>query len=271
MNELTTRILSALVLGPLVLGLVMAGGKPFLLLLAVVGILALEEAMRIPDPASARLAWLGGSLSWLAVLAGCLGPGGFPAALAITAAGGVAMGLALARRPAAMVRSLGFVYISLCCLALLWLRQSGPEGLGLFLFLLLSVWATDIGAYAAGRTFGGPKLAPRISPNKTWAGLLGGMAAAAVVGAAVLEVAGWWGMTIPADLTGSGPGRGMAAAAILAAVSQGGDLLESGFKRHYGVKDSGRIIPGHGGLLDRIDGLLAAAPVLAGLRIVFGG
>jgi phosphatidate cytidylyltransferase len=127
------------------------------------------------------------------------------------------------------------------------------------LFVLLVVWTSDIGAYIAGRALGGPKLAPRISPGKTWSGAAGGTLAAVAVGV-VLQL-GW-------------PHGSMAQAigvtAALSIVSQLGDLFESGVKRYYGAKDSSRLIPGHGGLLDRLDGVLAAAPAAALLAMWLG-
>lgn len=147
---------------------------------------------------------------------------------------------------------LGALYLALPAAALVWSRQIG--GAEPIFWLLAVVWATDVGAYAAGRGIGGPKLAPRVSPNKTWAGLLGGMLTAAGAGAGVA--------------LGLGAERWVEAAALgglLAVLAQGGDLFESFVKRRFGVKDSSALIPGHGGLLDRFDGLLAAAPVVAGL------
>jgi phosphatidate cytidylyltransferase len=145
----------------------------------------------------------------------------------------------------------GFVYAVLPALALVWLRDQ-PHGFALVGWLVAAVVATDIGAYFAGRMIGGPKLAPRVSPNKTWAGLLGGMAAAALVGLLVFAFSDVFE-----------PGTAMALSAVLAVVAQGGDLGESALKRRFGVKDSGTILPGHGGIMDRLDGLLAAAPVVA--------
>ncbi len=154
----------------------------------------------------------------------------------------------------------GILYVGIGAIALVWLRQAGGDaGRANVLFLVLVVWASDIGAYAAGRLFGGPKLAPALSPGKTWSGSAGGLLAAMLVGAVAA------GLLAPASW-----GRAAAIAALLGVASQAGDLLESGIKRHFGVKDSGRLIPGHGGLLDRLDGLLAAAPAAAALAMVVG-
>jgi phosphatidate cytidylyltransferase len=128
---------------------------------------------------------------------------------------------------------------------------------------VLVVWSSDSFAYLAGRALGGPKLAPRISPGKTWSGSAGGLVGAMLVGGALA-------LLLPSP-PGAGDGlpalRGVGAGLLLGLVSQAGDLAESAFKRRSGVKDSGRLIPGHGGLLDRFDGLLAAAPVAALLSL----
>jgi phosphatidate cytidylyltransferase len=157
-------------------------------------------------------------------------------------------------------RFVGALYIGIPCWALLSLRADPVAGRDTLFWLLAVVWAADTGAYTFGRLIGGPKLAPVISPNKTWAGLAGGIGMAAIVGvgaallldqAAVLTLAGL--------------------SALIGAVSQGGDLVESWVKRHFGVKDTGSIIPGHGGLLDRVDGLLTAAVGVAILSAVGKG
>ena len=137
----------------------------------------------------------------------------------------------------------GFIYIALPSFALLVLRWTWAA---LVLWLMLVTWATDIFAYFAGRSIGGPKLAPKISPNKTWAGLIGGMAGAAIVGALA---ANFFGLGAPFFWLGAPMGL----------IAQLGDLYESAVKRRYGVKDSGTILPGHGGVLDRLDGLLPVA------------
>ncbi|WP_366555509.1 phosphatidate cytidylyltransferase [Aquibaculum sediminis] len=147
---------------------------------------------------------------------------------------------------------LGLVYVAVPLLVLHGLRGADAQGRDLVLWLLLVIWAADSGAYAFGKTIGGPRLAPRWSPKKTWAGLVGGVACAGLVGslaASALTVASPWSMLF--------------LGALLAAVGQGGDLLESAFKRRFGVKDASGLIPGHGGLLDRVDALLTAALALA--------
>ena len=163
-----------------------------------------------------------------------------------------------------------YLGLPLLCLAALRLQ---PGGLGAMLFLIALVCGCDVGAYLVGRLVGGPKLAPRISPGKTWSGALGGLALAVVLGSLVAV-----GLGLPASRL---PRTGLAAL-LLAVVAEAGDLFESALKRRFGVKDSGRLIPGHGGLLDRFDGLLAAAPVAcllaplpgagpAGFSIAFSG
>jgi len=142
----------------------------------------------------------------------------------------------------------GAVYVGLPVLALLVLRGQ-DSGLLLAFWAMALVWACDIGAYFSGRTFGGPKLMPKVSPNKTWAGLLGGVAGAGLF-AAILTI---WGLDW----------RLAAATPLLAVLAQAGDLYESWLKRRAGVKDSGNLLPGHGGVLDRLDGLVPVAPVAA--------
>ena len=153
----------------------------------------------------------------------------------------------------------GIPYLGVAAVALVWLREGGAPGRANVLFLVLVVWASDIGAYAAGRLLGGPKLAPALSPGKTWTGAAGGLLAAVVTGVVVAALL----------QPESGLRAGLLAAG-LGVASQAGDLLESGIKRHFGVKDTGRLIPGHGGLLDRLDGLLAAAPAAAALAVMMG-
>lgn len=155
----------------------------------------------------------------------------------------------------------GVAYVGLACFCAVWLRDHENWGFYLILYVLLAVWACDIGAYTAGRLIGGPKMAPKISPNKTWSGLIGGCIASVVV---VMSYDAWLGTR-----TGSPVIEHFSyffqflLGLLLAVVGQLGDLLESSLKREAGVKDSGNIIPGHGGVLDRIDALLITIPIFA--------
>ena len=148
----------------------------------------------------------------------------------------------------------GFAYALLPALALLWIRDRAPQGLELLLWVFIVTWTTDIGAYFAGRGIGGPKLAPSISPNKTIAGLVGGMISASLAGFAWVELT-----SMSAMLFWLAP--------LFAAGAQLGDLFESGLKRKAGVKDSGTWLPGHGGALDRLDGLVVVAALTATAQI----
>jgi len=153
----------------------------------------------------------------------------------------------------------GTFWVALPCICLLWLARGGPEGRTTLLWILAIVWATDIGAFAIGKMVGGPRLAPCLSPRKTWAGLVGGAVCAALAGWAT---AAWVGVSPALPL--------IIVSAALAIVDQFGDLAESVAKRRFGVKDSSGLIPGHGGLLDRLDGLLAVLPVVALLTLIDG-
>jgi phosphatidate cytidylyltransferase len=156
----------------------------------------------------------------------------------------------------ALARASGIAYFLLALVSLIWLRHGNPAQVVL---LLAAVWATDIGAYLAGRWIGGPRMAPSISPGKTWSGAAGGLLAAVLVA-----------LALAAATTGAFRAGPALLALVLSLAAQAGDLLESAVKRRCGVKDSGRLIPGHGGLLDRVDGILAAAPVLALLELWLG-
>ena len=158
------------------------------------------------------------------------------------------------------IRALAVFYALAAVVALLWLRHQPTLGRETIVWIVLCIWATDTGAYVVGRAAGGAKLAPRISPSKTWSGLVGGMAWAALASAAVGYAFGL-GETISLAMIGAG----------LAVVGQIGDLLESAAKRRAGVKDSGTLIPGHGGLLDRVDGLVAVLVAVALVRLAVGG
>ena len=147
----------------------------------------------------------------------------------------------------------GFLYALVPALALLWIRDRAPQGLELLVWVFIVTWATDIGAFFAGRAIGGPKLAPAISPNKTIAGLVGGMISAGLAGYAWAEL-----MSLSWLLVWLAP--------LFAVAAQIGDLFESGLKRRAGAKDSGNWLPGHGGALDRLDGLVVVATLTAAVQ-----
>lgn len=249
-RELGLRIAAAAVLIPVVLAIVWLGGWWYAALLVVAGGLMAHEWCSIVHPGSmAQLA-----LHLGAVLAAALASGLFGGAAAIACIAVIWLVAGLhANRASPESRFwayAGVPYVALPVVALAALRSDPAYGLIAVVWLLVVVWSADTAAYAAGRGIGGPKLAPSISPNKTWAGLGG-----AAVGAAVAGGLAGWLMGLP------WLGPVVLIASLLGVVEQLGDLFESHLKRQYGVKDSGTIIPGHGGMLDRVDGLVAAASV----------
>jgi len=260
-SALITRIISALILAPIALALIVAGGW-WLAALVILGVvLMVREWDRITGgTATGLIAWLqivGLILALTLVqldfyLAGVI-------ALAWTAIGAHIVS-ADVRAIRGLWPAIGTVWIGLPCVGLLMLARDGEHGLVTVLWLMVLVWACDTGAYFAGRSIGGPKLLPSVSPKKTWAGLIGGMVAGALVGAGI---ALWSGLADPVILAG--------VSAVVAAFSQVGDLSESAFKRHFGVKDSGDVIPGHGGVLDRVDGLLFAIIIVVAIAHGRGG
>jgi phosphatidate cytidylyltransferase len=197
----------------------------------------------------------------------CIWVGGLAFTLLVAAA---ALGLAVewlmlcrlptARAGGAPLCLAGLGYVALAAAALVFLRGDPYTGRANVVFLVLVVWAADVGAYLAGRTLGGPRLAPRISPGKTWSGAAGGLIAAIAAGLAAT-----------AFLSDGGPGwRSGLVAAALGIVGQAGDLLESFVKRRLEVKDSSHLIPGHGGLFDRLDAILSSAVAGAALALALG-
>jgi len=220
-----------------------------------------------PDRPAGRWGDLGIRILSAAVLAPialiCVWVGGIAFTLIVLGImGGLAMEwLTLCRRPGVtLLYPAGLLYVIVAGAALLWLRASPVSGRADVLFLLFIVWAGDIGAYLVGRFIGGPRLAPRISPGKTWSGSAGGLLAAVAIGLLAAHFLS----------DGAEPWRVASVAALLGVVAQAGDLLESYVKRRLEVKDSGHLIPGHGGLFDRLDGVMAAAPVAALLALALG-
>jgi len=272
-GDLNRRVISALVILPVALGCVWAGGYPYLLFVSVACLLLGHEWLTMCGYTRSGpvFFWFPVTLAAVVVASGLGAPGsgllvvllGFVAVVAFEwkADHAAAHGMFAAvrtRRP--FFLALGMPYVGLAAVALPWLRADPVAGLANTLFMLAIIWASDIGAYMIGRIVGGPKLAPSISPGKTWSGAIGGLVSAML---ASLGVAACLTSGISAsDVIGP--------AIVLGVISQVGDLLESALKRHFGVKDSGRIIPGHGGLFDRLDALLAVAPVAALLAFTVG-
>jgi phosphatidate cytidylyltransferase len=240
---------SALVLAPVALAAVWLGGAWLaVLVLVAVGGMGWEWA-RLCGYGAVGLtgaAIIGTGIG--AVAAFALGKSGAVAALVAVAGSVVVFGMAAQRRGGeAGWTGAGTLWLTLGAVAFLWLRDASRDGRDAALLVLGVVWTSDVAAYAVGRTLGGPRLAPSISPGKTWAGFAGGLAGVGLIGGLV------------AALAGASPGRLVLTCLGLGIATQLGDLVESMAKRHFGVKDSSGLIPGHGGLLDRLDGLLAAA------------
>lgn len=244
-QELATRIVVGLALVGFALAILWAGGFAFWLITTIIGIVMLNEWSNLAgaNAATARMMQFTLSVPLAIMCPLAAGPQFF--ALGLIAAAAVFTLVSTKRR----VLALGIIYTGLPVLALLLIRKQ-PDGLLFAIWAMALVWMCDIGAFFVGRAFGGPRLAPMISPNKTWAGFVGGIIAAGAFGA-VLHFG--WGL--PLRLTLATP--------LLAVVAQAGDLYESWLKRQAGVKDSGTILPGHGGLMDRLDGLMPVAPIAA--------
>jgi phosphatidate cytidylyltransferase len=259
-NALVLRVMSALVLAPLPVAAIWFGW-PWLPLLtgATAAVMAWEWGRLCRGGHFGRTGIVLVAVVLAAVGAAALASTGLALGTTLLGAGVVLWAARKTRDAEPQWAAFGAIWVALPCVCLLWLAHDGPAGRVTLLWVLAVVWATDIGAYVVGRTFGGPRLAPRWSPRKTWAGLAGGTACAGLAGWAT---AAWLGIS-PALLLA-------AVSAGLAIVEQFGDLAESVAKRRFGVKDSSGLIPGHGGLLDRLDGLLAVIPVVALLTLIGG-
>lgn len=258
-GDIGLRAASAVVMAPAAVLAIWAGGYWFLaLMLLACAMLAVEWAMM-----SAARAWR--------VMAGAVAFGLFAAvisayveqlslALVMLVFCAVAAGLfARSRGQEALDAAYGVLYLGWPAVLLIWLRDgSAPSGLAWTVFAFAIAWASDIMAYLVGSLVGGPKLWPRFSPNKTWSGFIGGLVAGTVAGALLAAFL---------DM-GIGPVWGAALGLAASLATMAGDLWESALKRRYGVKDAGKLIPGHGGLLDRVDGLMFAVVLVACGRLV---
>lgn len=253
-SNLKLRLISGAVLATVAFLLTYAGPLPFALLILVCALVISWEWGRLVRGATFDLGFFLHAI-------------GVTAAIVLAAAGYAALALAVLVITAitlvplyigrgARLSGLGVFYVGLPAVALLWLRSDEPFGFTAVLFIFAVVWSSDTAAYAAGRSIGGPKLWPRVSPNKTWAGLAGALTAGAVAAAvfAVLEPE-------------VGPLRLILLGVALALVAQAGDLAESALKRLFNLKDASDLIPGHGGFMDRMDSIVAAAVAAALLAL----
>jgi phosphatidate cytidylyltransferase len=249
-KDLMPRIASGVVLAAVAFALLYAGVRPFTLFVFGVATAMSWEWGHIVRRAGIDTACV---VHCTAVGAGVAMTGyGFAALGLITVVIGALIVLALRFGERAKLSALGVLYVGVPCIGLLWLRGDEPYGFRAVLFLVLAVIVTDTAAYAVGRTVGGPKLWPRVSPNKTWSGLIGGVSAAALA-------SGLFALAVPGASTGLLALTGL----VCGLVAQAGDLAESALKRAHGVKDASQLIPGHGGFMDRMDGLVGAAVVAA--------
>lgn len=254
-SDLKLRLVSAVVMMAVALAAIVAGGTVFAAFVAIGSSLFLLEWSRITGPFAVRHVDKSSILLVaVSVFAAAWDPVASLAVMAVVAAA-MAIGRVVDERLPWL--GVGIVYSGFPGVAAVAIRGAGDDagltvGMVALAFVFVIVWATDSAAYFVGRAVGGPKLWERISPKKTWSGAIGGLAAGIAAGVALIALSGLTTYFSCAVI-----------AAILSIASQGGDLLESAVKRHFGVKDSGSIIPGHGGIMDRVDGLVVALAVAA--------
>ncbi len=257
-GELVLRVCSALVLAPVALLTAYIGGWLFAAFwsAAALGIFCEWTWLVTQSPSQATLVMGLASIAVAAAVAAA-----DHVALSIFVLLAAALGLtALASRNQRLWLAAGLLYAGTIAVAPILLRSDPAFGFLSIILLFAVVWSTDIVAYLLGRVIGGPKLMPRVSPRKTWAGALSGTAAA-IVSALVVAVAGGLADTFPLAVL----------ACVLSVSAQAGDMFESALKRKFGAKDSGRLIPGHGGLMDRLDGFAAASFMAALIGVVRSG
>lgn len=253
-RDLKPRIISGVLLAALALGLTYAGSVTFALLVIPIALVMCWEWGHVVrgEQLDATFAIHAGTVALATLLAAM----GFAALGVLLLLIGAILVLLLQFSEGGRLSALGVPYVGVPAIALLWIRGDEPYGFAAVLFLLLVVWATDTFAYFGGRSIGGARLWPRVSPNKTWAGFVSGITAGTLVGALFAFFV--------ADASHSGLAL---TALVLAVVSQAGDLAESALKRGFGIKDASTLIPGHGGFLDRMDGVVFAASAAALLAL----
>ncbi len=253
-RNLKLRIVSGAVLAAVAFLLAYAGPLPFALLILVCAVVISWEWGRLVRGVTFDLGFYVHAIAVTVAIA--LSAAGYAAlAVAVLIIAAITL-IPLYVGRGARLSALGVFYVGLPAVALLWLRSDEPFGFTAVLFVFAVVWGSDTAAYAAGRAIGGPKLWPRVSPNKTWAGLLGALAAGAAA-AAVFAALEPEASTVRLLLLGIG----------LAFVAQAGDLAELALKRLFNLKDASDLIPGHGGFMDRMDSIVAAAVAAALLAL----
>jgi len=255
-RNLIRRVIAALVLAPVAIAIAYAGGWLWTTLVTLAAIGLYVEWLMIVGVARETRVVTSGAVA-LAISGLCLALGRIDASLLALTLGLAAVALLSPGRRSWIAT--GFAYAAAAQIASVLVRLDQVWGFIALILVLLVVWVTDIGGYFAGRGIGGPKLWPRVSPKKTWAGAVGGFVASLVIAAGFAAFG--LGKTGPLLLLG----------AVLSIASQLGDLFESAVKRRFGVKDSSHIIPGHGGLMDRLDGFVAAIVLAAVFGFLRGG
>jgi phosphatidate cytidylyltransferase len=257
-GELALRVCSALVLVPIAIGAAYLGGWPFAVFWGLAAMGVLWEWISLVARSDHRTVLMTGGAS-LALAVALVATGHLLAAvivLAISTLGVAALAPAKWRTWIAA----GVPYAGALGVAPVVLRSDGEDGFLSVIFLFAIVWTTDVVAYFSGRAIGGPKLMAQVSPKKTWSGAIGGTLAAVIVAFVLAKVMALSGLFAIAML-----------AVVLSICAQGGDLFESFLKRRFGAKDSGHLIPGHGGLMDRLDGFITASVVAALIGLLRGG
>lgn len=248
--DLKPRLVAGVVLGVLTLALTYAGPLPFAVVILAAALLMSWEWGRVVRGEDWGMSFVVHALA--VALATVLAAAGHPLLGLVALLVGAVVLLVMPSAASRMISAFGVAYVGVPAISMVWLRSDEPLGFLAILFVFLVVWGSDIAAFAAGRTFGGAKLWPRVSPNKTWSGFIAALLAGLVGGA------------VFASFVPGASSLGLALTGLaLAIVAQLGDLAESALKRWFGVKDTSALIPGHGGVMDRADSTVAVSTVIA--------
>lgn len=267
-GDLMLRVASGVVLAPVAIGFAYVGGFTFAAFWGIAAVVVMWEWTALVSKSDRRPVLMIGIASValaMALAALSIGVAGSLHEIRLASAGivlimGMLAAAAIAPRSGGAWIAAGICYAGAIGLAPIILRSDAALGFIAIIFLFAVVWTTDIAAYFVGRALGGPKLAPRVSPKKTWSGTVGGLAGAVLAAILVVQISGV-GSVVAASLI----------AIVVSVVAQAGDLFESALKRRFGVKDSSALIPGHGGLMDRLDGFVAAATLACIIGLLRGG